>query len=124
MQVEDAVASGNGGIVARVDDWVFRLEIIDRVISPTKVIGTDSDHFRVLSFDGLIVVCQIDELAAAERSPECPVEDQHKVLIWLKRCQLNHFFTGRLRECEIDQRRAEFGRIRLCFGIGRRRGNT
>ena len=81
MQVEHAILPRNSRIAVRVDDWEHRDEVFDRVFSTLQIVGAKGDDFGISTFDGLVVLCQIDELAAAERSPERPIEDQHGVLI-------------------------------------------
>ena len=46
-----------------------------------EIVGADREDDGVLFLYLVVMVCQLDELSAAERSPECPVEDQHHILI-------------------------------------------
>ena len=46
-----------------------------------EIVGADREDDGVLFLYLGVMVCQLDELSAAERSPECPVEDKHHILI-------------------------------------------
>ena len=46
-----------------------------------EIVGTDCEDDGVLFFYRGVVIRQLDELSAAERSPECPIEDQNHVLV-------------------------------------------
>jgi len=52
-----------------------------------QVIGTDGENDGVVLLDRGIVVCQLDELNSAERSPERAVEDEHNVAMSSIRAQ-------------------------------------
>ena len=77
MQVEHAILPRNRRVAVRVDDRERRNEILDRDIGASQIIGADGNDLGILRNYALVIPCQIDELEAAKRSPERPVEDQH-----------------------------------------------
>ncbi len=81
MQVEHAVLPGNCRVTVRVDDWEPRAEVRDCDVGASQAVGANGDDLGVAPDDALVVLSQIDELAAAERSPERAIEDQHGVAI-------------------------------------------
>lgn len=46
-----------------------------------KIIGADGENDGVAFLYRGVVVCQLYELSAAERSPKCAVEDEHDVAV-------------------------------------------
>ena len=52
-----------------------------RFFSPLQVVGAYREYYRVFLLYFCVVVCQLDELRAAERSPECAVEDEHDIAV-------------------------------------------
>ena len=81
MQVEYTVLPGDCRVTVRIDDRKLRNKTCDRDVGAPQVVGAHSDDFGAARPDGRIAICQIDELAAAERSPVRPIEDQHDVFI-------------------------------------------
>ena len=81
MQVEDAIPPGYFRITVRVDDRELRFEVRDCYVGAPQIICADGNDLGVERADALVVLCQLDELAAAERSPERSIEDQHGVTI-------------------------------------------
>ena len=58
-----------------VQDWEGSAPFIRRRFRAFQVVGADGENDRVAFLYRVVVVCQLDELRAAERSPECAVED-------------------------------------------------
>ena len=81
MQVEYAVLPRDCRVTVRIDDRKLRSKIFDCVVGASEIVRAKCNYFGVARTDVLVVLCQIDELAAAERSPERPIEDQHGVTI-------------------------------------------
>ena len=81
VEVENAVLPRNFRITVCVDDWELRDEVFHREFGASQIVGAKRDYFGICAYDLFVVLCQIDELAAAEGSPESPIEDQHRVLI-------------------------------------------
>ena len=81
MEVEHTILPRNCRITLCIDDRELHGEVFDRVIGASQIVGAKGDDFGIGTYDALVILCQLDELAAAERSPERTVEDQHGIFI-------------------------------------------
>ena len=74
IAVKHAVIYDNA-LVGVVQDGEGRAPLMRRRFRAFQVIGADGENERVVLFYRGVMVCQLDELSAAERSPERAVED-------------------------------------------------
>lgn len=68
-----------------------------------QLIGADCEYECVVLFYFGIVVCQLDELSAAERSPECAIEDECDVAM-PSICAQGIFIAARARQREVRRK--------------------
>ena len=79
LPIEHAVFFDNAHIGV-VEYWERRTPTMSGFFCSLQVVGADCQDYGVKFLYLIVVVCQLDELSTAERSPECPVEDQNHVL--------------------------------------------
>ena len=122
VAVQDSVIVDNSFI--RIEqDGEGRAPFIRRRFRAFQVVGADGENDCVAFFYRGVVVCQLDELSAAERSPECAVEDEYDVAVPPIRAQ-RVVFAARAWQREVGREVADIrsdGRLRQrCWGSGRR----
>ena len=87
MEVEHPVLLRNFRVSIRVDDWELRDEVFYCVFGAFQIVGAKGNDLGIRADYALIMLSQLNELAAAERSPKRPVEDHDHVLISAKRIE-------------------------------------
>ena len=123
VAVQDSVIADNA-LSRIVQDWEGSAPFIRRRFRAFQVVGANGENDRVAFLYRVVVVCQLDELCAAERSPECAVEDENDVAVPPIRAQ-RVVFAARAWQREVGRKIADIradGRLRRwCWG-GCRRG--
>ena len=71
-----------------------------------QVVGADGKNDGVLFLYLFVVICQLDELLAAERSPECSIEDEDDITVSLIRAQ-RIVFAARAWQREVGREVAD-----------------
>ena len=61
--------------------WEWRAPLVCGSLGSFQVVRTDREDDSVFLLYRCVVFCQLDELLAAERSPERAVEDEHNILV-------------------------------------------